>query len=143
MPLRICCENVVDISFLSKLKAYRNERCYINNIFITNHRCKVVIGFNLNSKLKLLFYLSVTTNNNLPFTKEIQFRIENKKKIHSSSWNKTSVVLLPKSSLHTINIAGIWNWNLGIPHSLSYWNKLESSFIRNIFRHGVQNSNFN
>ena len=68
-------------------------------------------------------------------TKEIQFRVENERKIHSSSWNKTSIVLLPKSSLHTINIAGIWNWNLGIPHSLSYWNKLESSFIRNIFRY--------
>ena len=38
------------------------ERCYIHNIFTTHHRCKIVIGSNLNSKLKLLFYLSITTN---------------------------------------------------------------------------------
>jgi len=31
-----------------------------------NKRCYVIINFNLNSKLKLLFYSSVITNNNLP-----------------------------------------------------------------------------
>ena len=40
---------------------------YFHNIFRTNHKWKVVIGSNLNSKLKLLFYPSVTTNNNLTF----------------------------------------------------------------------------
>ena len=40
---------------------------YFHNIFRTNHKWKVVIGSNLNSKFKLLFYPSVTTNNNLTF----------------------------------------------------------------------------
>ena len=43
------------------------KKCYVHNIFITNHRWKVVFGFNLNSKFKILFYPSVTTNNNLLF----------------------------------------------------------------------------
>ena len=36
-----------------------------HNIFIINHRWKVVIGSNLKSQLKLLFYPPITTNNNL------------------------------------------------------------------------------
>ena len=36
-----------------------------HNIFTTNYRLKVIISSNLNSKLKLLFYSSITTNNNL------------------------------------------------------------------------------
>ena len=40
-------------------------KCHIHNIFITNYGWKVVIGSNLNSKFKLLFYPFVITNNNL------------------------------------------------------------------------------
>ena len=36
------------------------------NIFTTNFRWQVIISSNLNSQLKLLFYPSITTNNNLP-----------------------------------------------------------------------------
>ena len=49
---------------IKKKKMLRPQ--YFYNIFTTNHRSKVVIGSNLNSKLKLLFYLFVTINNNLP-----------------------------------------------------------------------------
>ena len=40
---------------------------YFHNIFTINYRCKVVIYSKLNLKLKLLFYLSIITNNNLLF----------------------------------------------------------------------------
>ena len=33
---------------------FKNERCYVHNIFTTNHRWLVVIGSNLNLTLKLL-----------------------------------------------------------------------------------------
>ena len=42
------------------------ERCYIHNIFTTNHMWLVVIGLNLNLTLRLLFVLTITTSNNLP-----------------------------------------------------------------------------
>ena len=40
------------------------EKCYVHNIFTTNHRWLVVIGSNLNLTLRLLF---CPNNNNLPF----------------------------------------------------------------------------
>ena len=40
---------------------------YFYHNFTTNHRWYVVICFNLNLKLKLLFCPPITTNNNLPF----------------------------------------------------------------------------
>ena len=43
------------------------KKCYVYNIFITNHMWKVVINFNLNSKFKILFNSSITINNNLLF----------------------------------------------------------------------------
>ena len=43
------------------------KKCYVHNIFITNHMWKVVISFNLNSKFKILFNPSITINNNLLF----------------------------------------------------------------------------
>ena len=42
------------------------ERCYVTPFSQKNHRWKVVIDSDLNSKLKLIFPPSVTTNNNLP-----------------------------------------------------------------------------
>ena len=39
------------------------KKYYVHNIFITNYRWLVIIGYNLNLLLKLLFY---PTNNNLP-----------------------------------------------------------------------------
>ena len=41
-----------------------NENCYVYNIFTTNHEWLVVIRFNLNLSLKLIFY---STNNNMSF----------------------------------------------------------------------------
>ena len=43
------------------------ERCYVYNIFITNHRWLVVIGSNFKLTLRLLFFPTITTSNNLPF----------------------------------------------------------------------------
>ena len=43
------------------------EKCYIQNIFTTNLRCKAVIGFNLNPPLKLFFYSPIIISNNLLF----------------------------------------------------------------------------
>ena len=44
------------------------ERCYVYNIFTTNHRCLVVIGSNFKLTLRLLFFFpTITTSNNLPF----------------------------------------------------------------------------
>ena len=43
------------------------EKYYVDNIFTTNYRWLVIIGFNLNSPLKLLFYLLIIVNNNLVF----------------------------------------------------------------------------
>ena len=43
------------------------EKYYIQNIFTTNLRCKVVIGFNLNPPLKLFFYSPLIVSNNLLF----------------------------------------------------------------------------
>ena len=39
-----------------KLQAlfYTYEKCYVHNIFITNYKWQVAIGFNLNSQLKLI-----------------------------------------------------------------------------------------
>ena len=45
----------------TKTMSLHLERCYVYDIFITNHRWLVVIGSNLNLPLKLLFY---PTNNN-------------------------------------------------------------------------------
>ena len=42
----------------------REVLCY--TIFTKNHRWRVVIDSDLNSKLELIFPPSVTTNNNLP-----------------------------------------------------------------------------
>jgi len=39
------------------------EKCYVHNIFTKNYKWLVIIGYNLNLLLKLLFY---PTNNNLP-----------------------------------------------------------------------------
>ena len=39
---------------------------YFQNTFITNHKWQVIIGFNLNSQLKLLFYPPITINNKSP-----------------------------------------------------------------------------
>ena len=41
------------------------EKCYVYNIFITNSRWSIIIGFNLNSLLKLLFYPLIPASNNL------------------------------------------------------------------------------
>ena len=52
-------------SLINKNKKNKKKRCYVHKIFITNHRWKVIISSKLNSKLNLLFYPSVLTNNNL------------------------------------------------------------------------------
>ena len=43
-----------------------HERCYIHNIFTTNHEWLVIIGSNLNLALRLLFNPTITTSDNLP-----------------------------------------------------------------------------
>ena len=40
--------------FFFNCEFLKNERCYVHNIFTTNHRWLVVIGSNLNLTLKLL-----------------------------------------------------------------------------------------
>ena len=42
------------------------QKCYIYNIFITNHRWFIVISSNLNLPLKLFFSPTIMTSNNLP-----------------------------------------------------------------------------
>ena len=39
------------------MKSKVKEKCYVYNIFTTNHRWLVIIGYNLNLSLKLLFCL--------------------------------------------------------------------------------------
>ena len=40
--------------FILNYEFFKNKRCYVHNIFTTNHRWLVVIGSNLNLTLKLL-----------------------------------------------------------------------------------------
>ena len=41
-------------------------KCYVHNIFTTNHRLLVVISLNLNLTLRLFFSPIIITSNNLP-----------------------------------------------------------------------------
>ena len=45
----------------SDMTTIKYKRCYVHNIFTTNHRWLVAIGSNLNLTLRLLFY---PNNNN-------------------------------------------------------------------------------
>ena len=45
------------VSFRWSNAPFYLERCYVYNIFTTNHRWLVVIGSNLKLTLKLIFYL--------------------------------------------------------------------------------------
>jgi len=58
-----CFMEIATLSMAPKKgKSYINkERCYVHNIFTTNHRWLVVTGSNLNLTLRLLFCLN---NNN-------------------------------------------------------------------------------
>ena len=45
---------------------FLKDKCYVYNTFTTNYRWLVVIRYNLNSILKLLFNSPITINNDLP-----------------------------------------------------------------------------
>ena len=57
--LKFIVKTIVFVALFDK----KEERCYVNNIFTTNHKWLVVIGSNLNLILRLLF---CPNNNNLP-----------------------------------------------------------------------------
>ena len=86
----LCHTNQVSPLFLS----FINYLFYLWFGLFRSTKCRNS-GRNSVHNIKLKAYRNIYTSH---ITKEIQFRVENERKIHFSSWNKTSIVLLPKSS---------------------------------------------